>query len=86
MLNDIRHRAKGIERMANAYEDHMLIAFDPGWPLEQVNKLLVTLNENRQGWCQVLFEYILHVISTRNTERQAVYASAPETSPPTNQQ
>lgn len=47
------------------YPENLLLTFQPNWPASEVKKLLSTLHDNDQGWCQVLFEYMMYVMGKK---------------------
>ncbi len=47
------------------YSLEMLVKFNPGWPVGEVNKLLKTLKGSDQSWCDVFFEYIIYVMGKK---------------------
>lgn len=63
----------GISKMADRlstaleiYPENMLVSFNPNWPVTEVKKLLHSLKENDQDWCEVFFEYLIYVMSKKN--------------------
>jgi hypothetical protein len=62
----------GISRMANrlqesiqVYTEDMLVSYNPNWPVSEVKRLLDSLKDNDQDWCQVFFEYMMYVMSKK---------------------
>jgi hypothetical protein len=62
----------GISRMANrlhesmgTYPESFLVSYNPNWPASEVKKLLRSLKDNDQDWCQVFFEYMMYVMSNK---------------------
>jgi hypothetical protein len=62
----------GISRMANrlhesmgTYPENFLVSYNPNWPANEVKKLLRSLKDNDQDWCQVFFEYMMYVMSNK---------------------
>ena len=46
----------------------MLVRFNANWPISEVNKLLMTLKDNDQSWCEVFFEYLIYVMGRKGKE------------------
>jgi hypothetical protein len=69
---DIALMLSGIGKMANRlstslaiYPEKMLVAYNPKWPVTEVQKLLHSLKENDQDWCEMFFEYLRYVMSKK---------------------
>ena len=43
----------------------MLVSYNPNWPVTEVKKLLHSLKENDQDWCEVFFEYLIYVMGKK---------------------
>jgi hypothetical protein len=37
----------------------MLVSFNPKWPVSELKKLLQSLKETDQDWCEMFFEYLI---------------------------
>jgi hypothetical protein len=48
------------------YPENMLVSFNPKWPVTEVQKLLHSLKENDQDWCEMFFEYLRYVMSKKS--------------------
>ncbi len=62
----------GISRMANrlqesmkVYSEDLLVAYNPLWPVSEVKRLLDSLKDNDQDWCQLFFEHMMYVMSNK---------------------
>ena len=56
--------------LASAYRSKytrrsMLVSYNPKWPVTEVKKLLQSLKENDQDWCEMFFEYLMYVMSKK---------------------
>ncbi len=70
---DIALMLAGISKMAGwfstslkVYPENMLVAYNPNWPVTEVKKLLNSLKDNDQDWCEVFFEYLIYVMGKKN--------------------
>jgi len=71
---DIKVMLDGISKMASRlstslaiYPEHMLVAYNPKWPVTEVQKLLRSLKDNDQDWCEMFFEYLMYVMSKKTS-------------------
>jgi hypothetical protein len=69
---DIALMLDGISRMAGClsvsfdiYPEEMLVSYNPKWPVTEVQKLLHSLKDNDQDWCEMFFEYLRYVMSKK---------------------
>jgi hypothetical protein len=69
---DIAVMFKGIDKMASPlkkalemYPEGMLVAYNPKWPVTEVQKLLQSLKGNEMDWCEMFFEYMKYVMSKK---------------------
>lgn len=69
---DIALMLAGINKMADClstslkiYPEKMLVSYNPNWPVTEVKKLLHSLKENDQDWCEVFFEYLIYVMGKK---------------------
>jgi len=69
---DIALMLSGITKMANRlsttlkfYPENMVVSYNPNWPVTEVKKLLHSLKENDQDWCEVFFEYLIYVMGKK---------------------
>jgi hypothetical protein len=65
MLKEINKQGDGLRRLLPVYQQEMLVRFNPNWPISEVNKLLMTLKDNDQSWCEVFFEYLIYVMGRK---------------------
>ncbi len=66
MLKEINKLGdKFMETLPRHYSADSLVRFNPNWPIGEVNKLLMTLKDNDQSWCEVFFEYLIYVMSSK---------------------
>ncbi|MFZ5524967.1 MAG: hypothetical protein ACOY9D_12935 [Pseudomonadota bacterium] len=70
---DIALMLAGISKMADRfstsckiYPENMLVSYNPNWPVTEVKKLLHSLKENDQDWCEVFFEYLIYVMGKKS--------------------
>lgn len=66
MLDGIKKMADRLDVMRKLYPEKMLVSFNPNWPVTEVKKLLHSLKENDQDWCEVFFEYLLYVMGKKS--------------------
>jgi len=65
MLDGISKMAARLSTSLEFYPEHMLVAYNPKWPVTEVQKLLHSLKENDQDWCEMFFEYLMYVMSKK---------------------
>jgi hypothetical protein len=65
MLNGIGKMATRLETSLELYPEKMLVAYNPKWPVTEVQKLLFSLKENDQDWCEMFFEYLRYVMGKK---------------------
>jgi len=66
MLKEINKLGDKLMDLLPLYPAEALVRFNPGWPISEVNKLLMTLKDNDQSWCDVFFEYLIYVMSSKS--------------------
>jgi len=66
MLERIEQRGTELEKLLKHYPLEMLVNFDPGWPLPQVNKLLNALRSSEMDWCELFFEHVMYVMAQKH--------------------
>jgi hypothetical protein len=66
MLNGIGKMASRLSTSLEIYPENMLVSFNPKWPVTEVQKLLHSLKENDQDWCEMFFEYLRYVMSKKS--------------------
>jgi hypothetical protein len=65
MLKEINKQGDKLKVLLPIYSQDMLVRFNLNWPISEVNKLLMTLRDNDQSWCEVFFEYLIYVMSRK---------------------
>lgn len=65
MLDEIGTMADRLNVSLRLYPEHMLVSYNPAWPMSEVKKLLLSLKENDQDWCEVFFEYLIYVMGKK---------------------
>ncbi len=65
MLKEINKRGDKLQALLPHYSLDMLVKFNPGWPVGEVNKLLKSLKGNDQSWCEVFYEYVIYVMGKK---------------------
>jgi hypothetical protein len=65
MLDSIKKMADRLNVMRKLYSEEMLVAFNHSWPVAEVQKLLHSLKDNDQDWCEVFFEYMIYVMGKK---------------------
>lgn len=65
MLNGISKMAHRLDTALKIYPEKMLVSFNPKWPVAEVQKLLHSLKDNDQDWCEVFFEYLIYVMGKK---------------------
>jgi len=66
MFNGISSIAERLKDTLLLYPESMLVSFNPKWPVAQVKKLLHSLKENDQEWCELFFEYLIYVMGKKS--------------------
>jgi hypothetical protein len=65
MLKEINKQGASLGALLQIYPQEMLVQFNANWPISEVNKLLMTLKDNDQSWCEVFFEYLIYVMGRK---------------------
>jgi len=65
MLTGIKKMADRLSTSLEVYPEKMLVSYNPNWPVTEVKKLLHSLKENDQDWCEVFFEYLIYVMGKK---------------------
>lgn len=65
MLKEINRMGDKLRSLLDLYPLDRLVSFNPKWPAAEVNKLLMALQGNEQGWCEVFFEYLIYVMGKK---------------------
>lgn len=66
MLSGISKMAGRLSTSLKIYPGNMLVSYNPNWPVTEVKKLLHSLKENDQDWCEVFFEYLIYVMGKKS--------------------
>jgi len=66
MLGGINKMAGRLSTALKFYPEKMLVSYNPNWPVTEVKKLLHSLKENDQDWCEVFFEYLIYVMGKKS--------------------
>lgn len=66
MLKEINKQGDNLKAWLAVYPEEMLVRFKPNWPIGEVNKLLMTMKDNDQSWCEVFFEYLIYVMGRKD--------------------
>lgn len=65
MLKEINKQGDNLKALLTVYPEQMLVRFKANWPIGEVNKLLMTMKDNDQSWCEVFFEYLIYVMGRK---------------------
>jgi hypothetical protein len=65
MLNGLGKMAAPLKALLEMYPEGMLVAYNPMWPVTEVQKLLQTLKGNDMDWCEMFFEYMKYVMGKK---------------------
>jgi hypothetical protein len=65
MLTEISKTAARLSETLKVYPEHMLVSFNPKWPVAKLKKLLHSLKESDQDWCEMFFEYLIYVMGKK---------------------
>lgn len=65
MLGGISKHANKMNSLLPHYPIEKLVAFNPNWPLAEVNKLLQTLKGSDLDWCELFFEHVIYVMGNK---------------------
>ena len=68
MLNGIKKMATRLSVSLDIYPEEMLVSYNPNWPVTEVKKLLQSLKENDQDWCEMFFEYLIYVMGKKTKD------------------
>lgn len=66
MLKEINKMGDKLKAFLDVYPMDKLVSFNPKWPATEVNKLLMALKGNEQGWCEVFFEYLIYIMGKKS--------------------
>lgn len=65
MLTEISKTADRLSDTLKSYPEHMLVSYNPKWPVAELKKLLHSLKESDQDWCEMFFEYLIYVMGKK---------------------
>lgn len=65
MLNGIAKHAAQVQSLLPYYSIEQLVAINPNWPLDEVQKLLQALKGSDLDWCELFFEHIIYVMANK---------------------
>lgn len=65
MLKEISRMADSLSATLKYYPEKMIVSVNTAWPVSEVKKLLHSLKDNDQDWCEVFFEYLIYVMGKR---------------------
>lgn len=65
MLKEINRVGAQLNNLLEFYPEQMLVSFNPVWPVTEVKKLLQSLKDNDQDWCEMFFEYLIYVMGKK---------------------
>lgn len=68
MLDGIKKMAARLSVSLDIYPENMLVSYNPNWPVTEVKKLLQSLKENDQDWCEMFFEYLIYVMGKKTRD------------------
>ena len=66
MLKEINKLGDQLQPLLKMYREDQLVSFNPNWPATEVKKLLESLKENDQAWCEVFFECLIYVMGRKS--------------------
>jgi hypothetical protein len=65
MLTEISKIADRLAETLKCYPEEMIVSFNQKWPVAELKKLLHTLKESDQDWCELFFEYLIYVMGKK---------------------
>ncbi len=65
MLKEIIKLGSKLHPMLKIYSEEQLVSFNRSWPPAEVKKLLESLKENDQEWCELFFECLIYVMGRK---------------------
>ena len=66
MLKEINKLGDKLQPLLKVYAEEQLVAFNRSWPPTEVKKLLESLKENDQEWCELFFECLIYVMGRKS--------------------
>ena len=68
MLKEIIKLGNKLQPWLKIYSQEQLVSFNPNWPPAEVKKLLTSLKENDQEWCELFFECLIYVMGRKSKD------------------
>lgn len=66
MLKEIIKLGSKLQPLLKIYSVEQLVSFNRNWPPAEVKKLLASLKENDQEWCELFFECLIYVMGRKS--------------------
>lgn len=66
MISGIGKVAACLDDTLKVYPENMLVSYNPKWPVAQVKKLLQSLKNNDQEWCELFYEHLIYVMGKKS--------------------
>lgn len=66
MLREINKMGDKLQPLLELYPLDQLVSFNSKWPAAEVNKLLMALKGNEQGWCELFFEFLIYTMGKKS--------------------
>ena len=66
MFNGIKEASGCLQNALKIYPEKMLVAYNPKWPITQVERMMHSLKENDLEWCDLFFEYLIYVMGNKS--------------------
>ncbi len=66
MFNGIKSASECLKNALKIYPEHMLVSYNPKWPITQVERMMRSLKENDLEWCDLFFEYLIYVMGKKS--------------------
>jgi hypothetical protein len=65
MLKEINKLGDKLRDVFELYPEEVMVAYNPKWPVMEVNKLLMALKGNELSWCEVFAESLIYVMGRK---------------------
>lgn len=66
MLKEINKLGDKLQPLLKLYREDQLVSFNRNWPPSEVKKMLESLEDNDQAWCDVFFECLIYVMGRKS--------------------
>lgn len=66
MFKEINKIGEGIKPLLQTYKIEQLVSVNPGWPPQEVKKMLESLKGNDMEWCEVFYECLVYVMGRKS--------------------